>query len=167
MISSSKGTIHAIAAAGAALLLSAGAPKSSSAAPTIFSCSSTKVKGSASNLEHFVPPGSFRNVVEANVTFAQGGTKASCVIVQFWSRLNANPGADIAVRAMLDAATPGGLPASVVLTRGEEGIARAHTFVFVFTNVAPGVHSVQIQAKASDGQGVVVGQHTTTVNYAP
>ncbi len=163
MISFRSKALHAAGAASAALLLTLAAPAPSSAAKN-FACSPAKVKGSISEIPTVVSGTTFTNVVESAVSFRQGGNKPSCVMVHFVAAMAAETGESIVLRARLDNNIIG-LPETWVATQGEDSGSRVHPAIFVFRNVAPGPHTVTIQARGLAGDQVLIGQHTTLVHF--
>ena len=140
-------------------------PVEAPAAPTVFSCSPTKVIGVASVAAGSVVSTSFVNIPEAGVNFTQGGAAASCVIVRFSAETLAGiGGADILfVRAFLDNTTAAQPP--FARYSAVENVYRAHTFEFVFPSVTPGAHTIRMQYRSSSGSLVSVGLHTLVVHY--
>lgn len=153
---------------GGLLLLAVLTPATAPAAPVIFHCSPTKVKGSASALDNSTTTSTtFVNIPEATVTFTQGGAHASCVIVRF-SAVAMGGSDNIFVRAFLDQTTAA-IPDDVRYTRSQSFTSEAHSFEFIFPRVAPGSHAIRMQfrAESSGGGGVTVDRHTTVVQFAP
>jgi hypothetical protein len=112
------------------------------------------------------------DIPEATVSFKQGGTVASCVIVRFSAAASSNADG-VTIRPLLDVSTTA-LPVEIPLA-GMECIptvgctTRSHSFEFVFPHVAPGKHLLRMQFEAAfgNGSGVFVGPHNTVVQHAP
>jgi hypothetical protein len=162
--------ITVLAASRAALLFAALTPATALAAPVGGTCSPTKLKYLASALETASnSTTAFANIPEASVTFAQGGTKPSCVIVRFSARTHtdSSPANNVVViRAFLDNTTAA-LPAEVGYSGDDGTVFRAHSFEFIFPSVAPGVHTVRMQFRNRLGGTSRVLVHNTVVQYAP
>jgi hypothetical protein len=104
------------------------------------------------------------NIPEATISFVQGGTSASCVIVRFSAGICA-PGGGVYVRAFLDQTTAA-LPIDINYA-SNDACFQAHAFEFIFPSVAPGVHTVRMQYRSLSGTIVYVARHNTVVQFAP
>lgn len=141
----------------------------SHSAPVQGTCSPTKIKFSASALDgNSTNSQTFKNVPEASVSFTQGGSSPSCVIVSFTGMVAAPAdGTVMFLRAWLNDTTAG-LPGEIQFTTSGMVAARTHTINFIFPSVAPGTHVMRIQYKTnSSGQNVWVHRHNTIVHSAP
>jgi hypothetical protein len=158
---------------GCLLLLSA---STASAATKTVSCSPTKLKilSSTPTLDFSTNSTIFVDVPESTLSFVQGGSVASCVIVRFSAEVSSKDNG-LSVRPLLDVSTVA-LPSSVGFG-GMECIptvgctTRAHSFEFVFPHVAPGTHLLRMQYNAAFGIAdplywVHIGKHNTVVLYA-
>jgi hypothetical protein len=137
------------------------------AAPVSVTCAPTKMRIMASSLPNTNTTNTtFKTVPEAIVTFTQGGTSPSCVVVRFSAETNVPGGAGIGrVRALLDNVTAA-VPDEVQFSGADiAGLARAYDFVF--PSVAPGSHVLRMQFRSSNGQSVFLDRHTTIVQHAP
>jgi hypothetical protein len=74
-----------------------------------------------------------------------------------------SPTRTLFVRALLDGVA--GTPADTQFTGDDTVIARSYAMNFVFTPVAAGAHTVQMQFRSSNGQTVFVNRGTTIVDY--
>jgi hypothetical protein len=141
-------------------------PSTASAAAVSFTCSPTKVNGSASALvDTSTTSGTFVNIPEAAVNFHQGGVSASCVIVRFSAEAYSNN--LVIVRAYLDRTTAA-LPNEVIYTGHDPNfLVRVRSYEFVFPSVAPGNHTVRMQFRSGDGESALVTRYNTIVQFAP
>jgi hypothetical protein len=146
-----------------AVLMPADAP----AAPVTVACSPGKMKIVASSLDQsFRTAETFGNIPEATVTFTQGGTGPSCVLVQFSAGTFQLGGDSVMVRAYLNNTTAA-VPAEVQYST-DNGVAHASnasSYQFVFPSVAPGNHTLRMQYRSNGGDGVFVHRHTTVVHH--
>ena len=162
MSSSRSGQITAFAAIGAAFLaLTPVVATAAAPPPTIAPCSPpgkgrfiTYVASEATTSPTFV------NIPKTRVRFDQG-TKAGCVIIRFTANMQAAPTGDMVVRALLDNSTTAH-PSSVSF--GSADVTGA-TIEFIFLNVAPGVHHVDMQFLSFGGGQASVSKPTTFVHY--
>jgi len=165
---SAKCAVPAAALAVAALLGGAAA-----AAPTTGSCSPTEMKFIASDPTFFETKSTeFVNLPQAAINFTQGGNRSSCVIVSVSAASFAaarTPGTPtpMTVRVMLDDETPG-LPGQVDFSDGGDGGNQVRSFDFIFTEVAPGKHTMHVQFKADPGAVATdFNRHNIIVQFAP
>jgi hypothetical protein len=143
------------------------------ASPTTGSCSPTKVRLLASDgVGGLAMSTTFVNLPEGKVSFVQGGTGASCVIVSlsansFATGPNPSTPAPLTVRVMLDDTTPA-LPNQVDFSDGADMANVARSFDFIFPSVAPGTHSLRVQYKTTaDAQFINLMPHNIVVQFAP
>ena len=162
-----KGVIVASIVSAASVAFLASIPTSGAmAAPVKGTCTPTKITFVASTTSAYNSTATYINVPESGVNFVQGGTKPSCVIVQFFANENAN-GTGLYVRAMLDNVTPG-LPNEVApLARDSDIYVHSAATTFIFNAVAPGFHSVKLQFRTSGGAQGYIGTRNMIVSYAP
>jgi|GEM_PF-5794423 hypothetical protein len=110
----------------------------------------------------------FVNVPRSGLTFTQGGTAPSCVMVRFSAVTFAPDKRVLDVRVLVDGrvAQPG-----PVLFSGDDDEdfdgrwARAHSFDFLVPNVAPGQHNVRVQARSFTGGPVYLNTRSTVVHH--
>jgi hypothetical protein len=126
-------------------------------------CSPTKMSIAASTkVGNDRTSTTFGNIPEAVVSFTQG--KAGCVVVRFSAvTFTANDG--VKVRAVMDGHVQA-VPPEVYYSTFNAGTA-ARSYDFVFANVAPGTHRINMQYRSNDGDQVTIHEHTTIVQYAP
>ena len=126
---------------GAALVLAVLVPAAASAFTTTGSCSPTRVRYAVSD-SFDLPAESpeFKNLRQAAVTFTQGGTAPSCVLVRFSSGAT-SIGNSLQVRAVIDD-TIIALPPQRLFVQANEGAQQ--TVEFVFPSIAPGTHILRI-----------------------
>ncbi len=153
---------------GGVLIFAGLAPAGISAAPTVVSCSPTKVKAALSILDSSTTVQSFVNMPEAAVNFVQGGKKPSCVIVRFSAEVAAAQNTAMFVRAVLDNATVAiPSPQQFTVNQGPIFAFAAHSYDFVFPSVTPGTHIVRMQYGSSNGEDVRMQNRATIVHFAP
>jgi hypothetical protein len=70
------------------------------------------------------------------------------------------------LRARLDG-TAVALPHSVQFSSDDPGLYRTSTVIFIFPNVAPGPHTVELQFRSANGTQVEIGVRNTVVHFAP
>ncbi|HET7679359.1 MAG TPA: hypothetical protein VFK79_04395 [Xanthobacteraceae bacterium] len=129
--------------------------------------SPTRAKVVASSLDQsFRQSQIFGNIPEAAVIFTQGGTRPTCVLVQFSAQTFQLGGDSVMIRATLDNITAA-IPAEVQYSTAPNNavISGAYSYQFVFPNVAPGNHILRMQFRSAGGGGVFVHRHTTVVHY--
>lgn len=142
------------------------------ATPEIGACLPAKVKYSASPMDSgdkVTTSKTFVNVPEASVNIVQGGSHASCIIVEF-SALVFAPGSNrMSIRALLNNTTTAQPGEMVIATNDnaatQQGHARAVNFIFPL--IEPGSHVLRMQYRSINGGGVRMGRHSTIVHYAP
>jgi hypothetical protein len=133
-------------------------------AVVIGNCQPTEVKYAASSSDSSTESQKFLNVREASISFAQGGTNPSCVIVHFSGESRGGFGASIVLRPLLDGATLG-LPEEMQFAANDANHYTARTVIFIFQNVLPGTHRLDMQYKSVNGNKVNIGVHNTLVHY--
>lgn len=111
---------------------------------------------------------SFVGLPGAVINFTQGGTSASCVIVQFSAAVITSTNAQLSIRATIDGVASS-LPDSTPLTIDSANF-ETRSAIFIFPSVAPGAHIVRIQFATSVVQGgsaVEISRSNLIVQYAP
>jgi hypothetical protein len=153
---------------GGLLLLAVLTPVSAPAGPVNFSCSPTKVRGSASAKDGSVTTSHlFANIPEASVAFTQGGASPSCVLVRFSAATFAGGANNVVVRAFLDGNIVA-LPTELQYSGYDANVVLARTFEFVFPSVAPGPHALHMQFRSlANGSSSYIHRHNVVVQYAP
>ena len=165
MVSAHRKFGFLFAAAGVALSLTALIPTAATAEQMNVSCSPTKMKIAISETGTFTVTSTvFKNIGETTLSFTQGGTKPSCVVVRF-SSMTASGGSRVFVRASLDDGHLA-LPSEVSFSGGDSIPAKAYAFDFVFPSVPPGAHVLRMQFRSTGALGAL-GRHNTIVQYAP
>jgi hypothetical protein len=162
MSSSRSGQITAFAAIGAAFLaLTPVVATAAAPPPTIAYCNPpgkgkfiTYVASEATTSPTFV------NIPKTHLIFNQG-TIAGCVIVRFTASMQAAATGDMVVRALLDNATTA-YPSS--FSFGSADVTGA-TIEFIFLNVAPGIHHINMQFLSFGGGQASVSKPTTHVQF--
>jgi hypothetical protein len=145
----------------AALLVPAGfAPAMAAAA----SCSPTKMR--IKTMTGTVSTNSITlvGIPEAAITFTQGGTSPSCVVVRFSAASSVTGGGISRVAAKLDNVTFAAPPEAQF--SGANNGSVSHSFEFLFPSVAPGSHTVRIMYRVVPGT-VFVDERTLVVQHAP
>lgn len=148
------------------VLLCLSTPASAPAA--VVTCSPTQMKILASDEDHSgtSTSTSFQNIYQGYISFTQGGTSASCVLVRFSAVTVGVTGEAVQIRAFLDGLTPA-FPAEVTYSYFNSGLAYGpHSFDFIFPSVAPGSHFVRMQFRSNGGGQVQVLSHSTVLHYA-
>ena len=127
-------------------------------------CSPTRVRAIMSEFENSTDKTTFRTLQEGSLTFTQGGTAPSCVIVHFSAQIDSD--CLLTIRAFLDNTTAA-LPPEVELT-SFLGDVSARSFSFVFPNVAPGSHTLRMQFHIlNPGEIAIIKRHNVIVQYVP
>ena len=103
----------------------------------------------------------FGNLPQAAITFTQGGSKATCVVVQF-SAVGQSGVDRLEIRAVLDGtviATPPTVECASATSPA------AYSYSFVFASVTPGKHTVQMQYASLDNGTVTVKDRVTIMQF--
>jgi len=154
-------------AAGVAVMGLLLAPAAGQAAVVSGTCTPAKVKFAASNdPESETESKTFISVPETGISFVQGGSRPSCVLVQFSAHAFAEAGNSLILRARIDGTTIG-LPRSVQFSSDDPGLYRTSTVILIFPRIAPGAHTVELQFRSGNGTRVEIGVHNTIVHFAP
>jgi hypothetical protein len=133
-------------------------------AVVIGKCQPNEVKYAVSSSRSGTESRTYVNIPEATIRFAQGGTIPSCVIVYFSSEAQGTFGANSIVRALLDDMTPG-LPREIQFAADDTVQPATRTAIFIFPNVSPGAHRLQMQYRTGGGNRTTIGVHTTQLHY--
>lgn len=132
-------------------------------------CKTGKTNYAASSLQNSATTStSYVDIPEATVSFTQGGTSPSCVIVVYSAMVFAPSSELMFVRPILDGsnATPGETQFSGDDDEnGNSQWARSHAMNFVFPSVSPGAHTIVMQFHTLFGHSVYTHQHTTLVEH--
>jgi hypothetical protein len=156
------------AAGGAALLIAAITPEPAPAAATTVACNPVKLRMIASDSPNVSTDlTTFKTLSEATVSFTQGGTAASCVVVRFSAESFVTSFNGIVfVRAFLDNTTAA-VPGEVQFSGDDGNRYRAHSYDFIFPSVAPGAHVLRMQFRSgTGGDTVFIKRRTTIVQHA-
>ena len=149
----------------AGLLLPAGlAP----AMATVMSCSPTKMRIKTMTGTVSTNSNTFTSIPEAAITFTQGGTGPSCVVVRFSAASSVTGGGISRVIATLD--NNDGAPAEPgqVQFSGANNGSVSHSFEFLFPSVAPGPHTLRMMFRVGNASSTVfVDERTIVVQHAP
>lgn len=142
----------------------------SSAASKTINCSPAHLKIVTSSGFSTTASTTFVDIPEATVSFVQGGSAPSCVIVRF-SGESGSKDNGLTIRPLLDVRTKA-LPTEAAFA-GMECIptvgctTRSYAFEFVFPSVAPGTHLLRMQYEAAFSTSeVFMGRHNTVVQYS-
>ncbi len=130
----------------AALLLPVGLAPAMAAGAT---CSPTKMKIRTVTGTISTNSTTFQPITDTSITFTQGGTGPSCVVVRFSAATSVVGGGVSRVQAVLDNVTmaePGQVQFS-----GENVGSVSHAFEFLFPSVAPGSHNLRIMFRVGVG----------------
>ena len=137
------------------------------AAPVSGTCTPAKVAFAASAItESATSSTTFVRVPEARVRLVQGGSQPSCVLVQFSAHAFASAGNSLVLKARLDKSISG-LPRTFQFSGDDPGLYRTRTAVFIFPDIAPGAHTLQLLFRSVTGERVEIGVHNTIVHFAP
>jgi hypothetical protein len=149
---------------GAALVLATLTPATASAFTTTGSCSPSRVRYAVSDsFDISVDSPTYKNMRQAAVTFTQGGTAPSCVLVRFSAGATSN-GDSLLVRAVIDDAIIA-LPPERLFMRTNEG--GQQTVDFVFPSIAPGTHILRIQGNSDNATAADVNFPMIIIHHAP
>lgn len=149
-----------------------GAKATASAAATTAKCNVGTADFTASTLDFSsTTSATFVNIPEGAVSLTLGGTVHDCLIVHFSGMSFAANGVALElVRALLDGVTVA-VPSETQFSgdddeEGDGRWSRSHGYIFVFKNIAPGAHTVQMQFRSNTaGQTVSMHLHTTVVYH--
>jgi hypothetical protein len=140
-------------------------PAVSLADPVIAGCSPTRIKYAASDALRFrTTSTSYVDLPQARVAFHQGGASPSCVLVRFSAAANASR--NMGFRAMLDGNA--GIPFEGQISDGVDKGPNVRRFTFIFPDVSPGGHVLQMQYQmTSQGGFADMNAHNTIVQFRP
>jgi hypothetical protein len=154
-------------AAGVAALVLLFAPGFSQAGVVSGTCTPTKVAFAASSKQESPTTSTtFVRVPQTTVSFVQGGPGRSCVLVQFSGHAFAASGNTLNLKAQIDGKVSG-FPREFQFSADDPGLYRTRTVIFIFPNIAPGTHTLEIVFRSTDGTRVEIGVHNTIVHFAP
>jgi len=138
-----------------AMVLSAGA------ATVGGNCVTTATKFRTSDANAGTTSTAFSNVPQTGISFVQGGAGPGCVIVTFTSVIT-TASTWMHVKPTLDGNNPVDRGSGVWRVSVQE----SRTAVFVFTNVAPGAHTIVMRFRSNNGgSNVTVYNRIVTVSY--
>jgi hypothetical protein len=142
----------------------ASARAQSEASASVASCDTSSTKIAAATQDHSTSSSSFAPIAQTGISFQQGGAGDGCVNLLFSAEAVA-PGATLMeVRALLDD-TIEAVPGAVYFTQGDD-VMRSRAFNFLFPQVAPGPHRVEVHFRSSGEPGTVrVGMRTTMLQH--
>jgi hypothetical protein len=107
----------------------------------------------------------FSSVTGTSISFRQGGIRSGCVALSLSAEAVAPGHTAMEVRAVLNGGVEAA-PGIVSFTRGDATFS-PRSFTFVFTNVPPGSHQVEIQFRNAGAAGTVrVGRLTIRLQFA-
>jgi hypothetical protein len=151
----------------AALLLAA-VTMTTAVAAVSGACAPTKKKFKVSFETESTSSQTYVNVDETNISFTQGGSSPSCVIVFFSAEANIS-GSDttMVVRAEVDGESFSCEPTGAFFLRSgaTSEPVHANAMNFVCPDVDPGAHVVRIQFRRDGTGSVTLGFRTTIVNF--
>ena len=106
-------------------------------------------------------------MIDSNVTFTQGGSTASCIIVSFSGEAGAPENSWMNLRALLDGIVCQPNAVQFVRSNATATDQAARAMNFICPDVAPGSHTVRLQfGPSGSGQEVYLDYRTTIVQYA-
>jgi hypothetical protein len=115
--------------------------------------------------EHTTSSSAFTLVQQSGISFTQGGARKSCVMLSFTAEVLAQGDRLLELRAVLD----GGVEASpgpVYFAQGDD-VLRSRSFNFMFADVAPGPHRVELHFRNAGGSGAVkLGYRSAMLQFA-
>jgi hypothetical protein len=106
----------------------------------------------------------FVDVPDSFVSIDIGGANPSCVIVTFSASARV-VNSIMYVRAHIPQLNASAHPETAFFTALSGNLFHAHSMQFVFPSIPPGQYSVRVQFRSQNGQLVVVGTRTVTVQY--
>jgi hypothetical protein len=128
-------------------------------------CAPTATQSRTSTLE-VSNTGDLEPIIESSITFVQGGSIASCIIVTFSSEAKTD---GKTVQAFVQAEIDGtdiGSPGEVSFAA--QDTFQARSFTFVFPSVLPGSHIIKMRSERNGDRGTAVfGLRTLIVQHAP
>jgi hypothetical protein len=137
-------------------------------AQTVATCSPTKMRIKVAATTASTTSTSFVAIPDSGLTFTQGGTGPSCVLVRFSAASSVNGNSVARVAAKLDNATSAEPVSAQFSGDTVSGGSRAHSFEFLFVNVPPGPHTVRMMYMVGNGSDeVFMDERTMVVQHAP
>ena len=133
------------------------------AAATVVNCNPTKVKAVVASSERFTTSTVLVNLPEARAAIVQGGSRPSCVIVQFEAQVATN--GTLVIGVTIDGDGSGVIPAPRQFVF-DTSAYQTTGGTFIIPSVAPGVHRIRVQY-AGNGNAVNVKNTNTIIHYAP
>jgi hypothetical protein len=107
----------------------------------------------------------FAPVLHSGISFQQGGSAAGCVTLSLSAEAMAPGSSIMEVRAVLDGSVEAS-PGRVFFAQEDEAL-HMRGFNFLFANIAPGPHRLEIQFRNAGDEGFVrFGQRTIMVQFA-
>ena len=106
----------------------------------------------------------FVDVPDSSINVNIGGVNPSCVIVTFSASARV-VNSIMYVRAYIPQLGATAQPETAFFTALSGNLFHAHSMQFVFPSIPPGQYSVRVQFRSQNGQLVVVGTRTVTVQY--
>src|SRR6476620_581694 len=139
---------------------------SSRAALVKGSCSPERMKITVATDFNTTTSKTFVRVTNSQISFTQGGTAPSCVIVSFTSEASAAANEVMRMRVLLDSSTTC-LPDDNIFVRSNATVTDLadRAMNFVCPDIAPGDHDVQVQYRSTNGGSVSLAFRTQIVNY--
>lgn len=147
-------------------LLSAAAMSQTMTAAMAATCAPTNMRVKVTTGTFASSSTTFVSIPGSSLTFVQGGTRPSCVVIRF-SGASSVVGNNVShIQAVLNdvtAADPGQVQFS-----GENIGSVSHAFDFFLPNVAPGSHTVRMMIRVdSPTDNVFIDERTLIVQHAP
>jgi hypothetical protein len=143
----------------------AGRQKAGPATIITGSCKAPKVNFASNDVSNSTTSTAFANLPGASVGFTIPGSVTSCIVAEYSGQAFAPGTSLIQIQVLLDGATVGA-PGIVQLVGNDAGsFSDSYAMQFVWTNVAPGGHSVTVQWRSFDGQNVHINKGTLAVQH--
>jgi len=127
-------------------------------------CNLNRVKYRTATNQNSTYSVNFVDVPESSININIGGPNPSCVIVTFSASARV-VNSIMYVRAYIPQLGATAQPETAFFTALSGNMFHAHSMQFVFPSIPPGQYSVRVQFRSQNGQLVVVGTRTTTVQY--
>lgn len=129
------------------------------------SCKAPKVNFASNDVGVSTTSMVFANLPGAAVGFSIPGTARSCIVAEYSGQAFAPDASLIQIQVLLDGATAGA-PGIVQLVGNDTGtFSDSYAMQFVWTNVAPGAHSVTVQWRSFNGASVSINKGTLVVQH--
>jgi hypothetical protein len=134
-------------------------------AGTAVSCETSAAKVTTALDDDHTASSVFAPIAQTGIAFQQGGTSSGCVNLSF-SAESLAPGATLMeVRAVLNGDIEA-LPGRVYFAQGDD-VLRSRSFNFMFADVAPGPHRVELHFRNAGGSGTVkLGYRSAMLQFA-